>query len=351
MTTPEGTLVPNEPLVKTLDGVAITAIYRPPEKRGKNQIPSELRVSTSVTASGEFHLLPETFWDRLGKRLGIAQEVTTGDAEFDERCYIRSDTPLFAAAYLSDPVKRIAFLDMQRLGFSEMTLHKGELTALWPHFDPAKDWRPELLDEAAARLVILSRDLPDVQEEAAVQAVRRRIYSQWFLWAFLIVFAIGTWWLGSDVMPWREGEWLLTSLPLIIVSLLAFAVVTALLLRGTSTSHHAWFRLMGGALLCLPFGSCEVVSAVNALTDTSPPQEHHLRIIDKYVHKSKRNKTYRVVCQSWRNPLLQEDMIVTSDEYALIVPGQSHMYVVVRAGGLGLEWIAERRVVPNGLAD
>lgn len=91
---------PNFPLQAELDGVAYKAIYKPPLKKGKQELPSELRISVTVPTDGEFHLAPETLWDRLGKILGIAQEIHTEDPEFDARCYVRSDTPAFAAAYL-----------------------------------------------------------------------------------------------------------------------------------------------------------------------------------------------------------------------------------------------------------
>jgi hypothetical protein len=345
--TPSDSLFPpNTPVVQTLDGVVYTALYTPAVKRGKQHIPSCLRISITVPTEGECHLLPERFWDRVGKFLGIAQEIATDDAEFDRRCYVRSDTPAFAAAYLSDPVKRIAFLDLQRLGFPEVELKKGELAAVWTHFDPAKHGSPDLVEEAAARLVILSRNLPPPDPELLHNVASRRILGQWILWPFLILFAAISFISGLFFPPLDEDEWFLASLPLLGVTLLAFAVLSALLLRGTSTSHRAWLGLMFGAIFLLPFGSCGTVATVNGLTDNAPSQTHRALIVRKYTTRSKSTTHYKVQCLSWRHPGNTETFEVSSSEYAAVVENRSHMEVVTRPGSLGLEWIVSKRVIP-----
>ena len=342
----ESMFIPNTPVVQTLDGVVYTVLYTPAFKQGKQKIPSSLRITTIVSAEGEFHLLPERFLDRVGKFFGIAQEITTEDPEFDRLCYVRSDTPAFAAAYLSDPIKRIALLDLQRLGFPEVELKYGELAAVWIHFDPAKHGSPDLIEEAAARLVILSRNLPPSDPELLQNVASRRILAQWTLWPFLILFAAISFISGLIFLPLDEGEWFLASLPLLGATLPGFAVFSALLLRGTSTSHHAWLGLMLGAILLLPFGSCGTVATVNGVTDSAPSQTHRALIVRKYTTRSKSRTDYKVQCLSWRRPGDTETFEVSSSDYAVVIVNLSHMEVVTRPGSLGLEWIVSKRVIP-----
>jgi len=342
----ESPFVPNTPLTRTLGDVQYTCLYTPEMKKGKQKIPSSLRISITVPTEGEFHLLPECFWDRVGKFLGIAQEIATGDAEFDQRCYIRSDTPAFAAAYLSDPIKRIAFLDLQRLGFPEVQLEKGELAAIWTHFDPAKDGTAELVEEAAARLIILGSNLPPSDPELLHNVRSRRIVGQWVLWPFLILFAGITFLVGMFFPPIDEWEWLQASLPLMGVALPLFAVLSAYLIRGTSTSHHAWLILMVGAVFLLPLGSCGTIATVNGLSDDTPPQTHQALIVQKYTTRSKNRTHYKVECLSWRHPGAREIFEVSASEYSQIVENRSHLQVVTRAGSLGLEWVVSKRVIP-----
>jgi hypothetical protein len=343
---PESPFIPNTPIVRTLDGVLYTSLYTPEVKQGKQKIPSSLRISTTVPTEGEFHLLPEGFWDRVGKFLGIAQEIVTEDLEFDRRCYVRSDTPAFAAAYLSDPIKRIAFLDLQRLGFPEVQLKKGELAAIWTHFNPAKHGSADLIEEAAARLVILSRNLPPSDPELLHNVRSRRIMGQWVLWPFLILFASLSFIVGLFFPPLDEGEWLLTSMPLIGVALPLFAVLSAIVLRGTSTSHNAWLGLMLGAVFLLPLGSCGTVATVNGVTDGAPPQTHQALIVQKYTTRSKNTTHYKVQCRSWRRPGETETFEISASEYATVVENRSHLEVATRPGALGLEWVVSKRVIP-----
>ena len=161
---PSDLYAPNRPVTRELDGTEYTVLYTPPVK-GKNGRPSCLRISAPVVAPGEFHMAPETWFDRVCKNAGLATEIQTVDETFDRECYVRSDTPTFAAAYLNDPLKRIAILDLRRLGFPEVILNEGEIAATWIGFNPSRHDKPELTADAAARIVLLARDLPADQAE------------------------------------------------------------------------------------------------------------------------------------------------------------------------------------------
>lgn len=340
-----GEYAPNQTVTRELDGAPYSVHYTPPV-HGKNSRPSCLRVSTPVEARGEFHMAPETWFDQVCKRFGLAVEIETGDALFDAECYVRSDTPAFAAEYLADPVKRVAIRDLRRLGFAAVTLGGGTLTAAWTGFNPKVNDRPELCADAAARLVLLARNLPPHKPEFERRTGTHRKKWQAVLWLFLAGFAATL--LSLIAYTPLDGLGILVRALIVVVpGLPVFAYLAAGLLRGTSTSHTAWGGLMVGALFLFPVGSCGTVTLVNGALDRSPPVVREAVIVEKYTTRSKNRTNYHVRVASWRNPGRTESFEVSSADHQAVVPHRSRMVVTTRAGLLGVEWMAAKRVVAN----
>jgi hypothetical protein len=342
---PTGSYPADVPVTYHLDDTPYTVKYTPPVK-GKNTRPSVLTISTPMDCPYEFHMVVETWFDRFCKRLGIAVEVETGDPQFDEHCFIRSDTPAFAASYLQDPMKRIAILDLRRWGFNDLTLEKGQLTAKWIGFNPAVDHRPELRDEVAARLLVLSRNLPMPQPEFDVRVGAHRIRWQAVLWLALVGFALSAFSLTAYT-PIHFGELLLRALLLGVIVWPVFAYLSAWLLSGTSRSHLAWGSLMIGSLFFFPPGCLGTAALVNGLFDNSPATERHAQIVEKYTTRSKKSTNYHVRVESWRTPGDTESFQISSFEYGQVTPNHSRLIVVTHDGYLGVEWFESKQVVPN----
>ena len=339
-----GVYLPNTPVAGELDGVTYTVLYTPPV-RGKHSKPSSLAISVPVSTAGEFQIVPESRYDRFCKRLGVAQEIQTGDETFDAESYVRSDAVEFTEAYLADPVKRIAILDVRRLGFPVVSLSGGTMTALWTGFDPGKHDRPDLTADAAARLVLLARDLPPHQPEFDNRTGQHRKHWQTMLWGFLVVFALTVISLAVYTPVWTS-ELFGTAAFVFVPGVPLFAVVSGLLLRGTSTSHYAWGGLMLGALFLFPAGSLGSVALLNGVLDTSPRVTHPALIVEKYTTRSKNSTNYHVKCQSWRAQGGTESFRVSSSEYNTVVEHRSRLEVTTRAGRFGIEWLDGKRVAP-----
>ena len=339
-----GVYTPGAPVTGELDGVAYTSLYQPPVK-GKNGRPSSLTISVPVPTSGEFHMAPETWFDRFCKRLGIAVEIQTGDATFDAECYVRTDAVEFTQEYLADPVKRIAILDVRRLGFPRVTLSGGTVTALWTGFDPGTHDKPDLTADAAARMVLLARNLPSHKPEFDNRTGQHRKQWQVVFWVVLVGFAATI--LSLIAYPPTWGSELFGTAALVFVPGLAvFAYLSAWLLSGTSTSHYAWGGLMLGAVLLFPAGSMGTVGLLNGALDDSPQVTHAATIVEKYTTKSKNTTKYHVKCQSWRKPGGTESFQINSGDYNAVVENRSKMVVTTRAGALGVEWLVSKRVAP-----
>jgi hypothetical protein len=340
---PTAMFVPNVAETHELDGAPYTVLYTPPVP-GKHPRPSVLRISTpAATSRGEFHMAPETWFDRVCKRFALTTEIATGDPEFDAECYVRSDTPEFAAAYLADPVKRVAVLDLRRLGFPEVVLRDGTLTASWVGFNPGVHGQPELPADTAARLVILARNLPEHRPEFDHRVGAHRTTWQIALWVFLLAFALTM--LSLIAYPLvNASDLLVPSLVVLFAGLPSFAFVAAFLLRGTSTSHRAWGGLMLGAVFLFPVGSFGSVALVNGGLDDSPAVDNRAEIIAKWTTKSKGTTRYHVRCTSWLAPGRTESFQVSAAEFNAVVPLKSHLVVTTHAGALGAEWMKSKRV-------
>jgi hypothetical protein len=121
-----------------------------------------------------------------------------------------------------------------------------------------------------------------------------------------------------------------------------FAYVSALLLRGTSTSHYKWGGLMLGSLILFPLGSVGTLALLNGALDSSQPATHKATVVEKYTTRSKNRTNYHVRCASWRKPGETISYQVSMTEHGLAVPGQSHMVVTTHSGWLGVEWLAAK---------
>ena len=332
-----GAYVWNAPSNQELDGSPYAVLYLPPVK-GKNGRPSSLRISTPVATKGECHVTRETWFDRLCKRFGLAREVQTGDADFDSACYVRSDTPEFAAAYLTDAMKRVAIVDLRRFGFPEVTIKDGTISATWHGFDPIRNDRPELAPDVAARLILLARNLPPHQPEFDHRVGTHRMMWQVVLWVFLVAFAVM---MVSLIAfpPIVTSDLVGRIVPGIALGLVAFASISAWLLHGTSTAHYAWARLVLGSLILLPLGSVGTGAFINGVPDRSPEVTHTAAIVEKYTTKSKSKTKYHVRCALWREPGRTVSFEISAHEHAAVVVGQSKMVVTTRAGWLGAEWL------------
>lgn len=326
-----------------LAGAAYTTYYQTPTT-GKHARPSELRVGTAVDTPCEVRVTTETWFDRACKRVGLATEIETGDDAFDAECYVRSDTPAFADAYLADPLKRAAVLDLRRMGFADVTLENRTVTAKWVGFDPPRHDRPDLVVEVAARLLVLARGLPEPHPDFDYRTGRHRRKWQVGLWSFLVGFAATTLTLLA-YPPISWGELLLRAVAVLAVGGPSFAYVSALALRGTSTSHYAWGGLMAGALLLFPVGSVGLVALVNGAADSSPEVTHDAVIVEKYTSKSKNRTKYHVRAASWRVPGETHSFDVSQADYNAVTAHQSQIRVTTRTGALGVEWLVRKQVV------
>ncbi len=325
-----------------LDGTPVLSLFTPATK-GKHARPSALELSVAVDSPYEFELVVETWFDRRFKTLGLAVEVQTGDETFDRECYVRSDTPAFAAAYLADPIKRIAILDLRRFQFLSVKLANGRLSAKWIGHDPERDGRPDLIPDVAARLLVLSRDVPAPQPEFDANTAGARRLTATVLWLALVAFAL-TICAAGMFPPVFTGDLVLRALIGCLTAPIA-ALVAALLLRGTSRSHYTWAALMVGGLFLYPVGCAGTAALLNAQLDGGADEVRAPVIVEKYTTRHKNTTKYHIRIASWRNPAETISFRIDATTYQAVVPNRSRLEVVTRPGALAMDWERSRRVL------
>lgn len=325
-----------------LDGTPVRTMFTPATK-GKHAQPSSLELSVPVDSPYEFEMVVETWFDRRFKRLGLAVEVQTGDDTFDRECYVRSDTPAFAAAYLADPIKRIAILDLRRFKFLSVKLANGRLSAKWLGYDPASDDRPELIPDVAARLLVLSRNLPAPQPEFDASTAGSRRRAAVGLWLVLVAFAL-TIFAAGLFPPIFTGDLVLRTLIGCLTAPIA-GFAAALLLRGTSRSHYTWAALVLGGLFLYPVGCAGTAALLNAQLDGAADEVRTAVVVEKYTTRSKNTTNYHIRIASWRNPAETISFRTDATTYQAVVPNRSRLEVVTRPGALAMDWEKSRRVL------
>jgi hypothetical protein len=340
-----GNYLADEPEARTCAGSPYEVLFKP-AVQGKHGHASQLTVGVAAQAPTTLVLRRETWFDRLGKNLGIAREHQTGDVEFDEAVYIRGPSAGFAELFLGHPERRAAVLRLFDQGFQEVRLTGMDVEAVWVGFDPKVYEDPALPDDAALELFVLAEDVPDEDpDDAAARSEPQKIFKV-LLWIATLGYAV-TLVAAFIYPPIRVLELLAASLVAFAGVYLLFAIMAGLLLHGRSTSHDSWGHLMAWGVLLIAIGSIGAVAAVNALADTAPPREHNNIITNKRISTGRRGaKTYYVAVPAWDLPGETIEFSVSSNEYNMIAPGRSRLSVSTGLGWLGIEWQRGKQVIP-----
>ncbi len=331
-----GRFVDDTRRVVKVAGHTYTLVYRKPVT-GKNGRPSLLRFSVPAETKAQFKVKAENGFDRWCKRLGIAKEIQTGDAAFDDACYVRSDDVEFCRQYFDDAVSRQSILDLQNLGFKEIVLEGRQLQANWSGFEPSKHDRPDLDATAAARLLALADNLPSVKAGPDVRVTRRR--RKCTIWLFVGEVGFAATLFFFHYSPLYVGQLFVASLAVSFPAYLLFAWLAARLLRGTSTSHDNWLGLIVVAIFMIPLGGVAITSLLNAQLDRTPVTMHFEKISGKATHHSNKSTHYVLQYRSWVKPGEQLEYSVNHDDYERASIGVDEMHVATSAGALGVEWI------------
>lgn len=231
--------------------------------------------------------------DRLCKRLGIANELQTGDAEFDNAVYVTCDHPHVHTVLRGSPRLRAAVVAALTAGFT------------WIRFDgSAVRMRRGSDREPTDEDLRLLRDVWAASEPFEQEPPNR--FLDPFLWKALLIegaiwglfgYAVGAFieWqvIDEDHHVWR-GQVIRVGLAVAAAGFALLVGVIALWMRGSSRGHRVIVESAIVLACSLPIAAIQFVSDTNRGLDDEPSAfvEDKVVTCETRAHRRKRSTYY-----------------------------------------------------------
>lgn len=295
-------------LMLALAGFAIRTLARgrKPKESGRHEgVPYTSKVHQAKGRTKSFEIgMPrvtptwirfhaESAADRAFKAIGVANEIQTGDAEFDQKVYVTCDHPHVAAVLTESRELRAAIVAMLGNGYKKIYFDGAYVRAWRP-----ADYHPTTRDLQLLHAVyVASWKLSDAPpSRLGDRFLWKALLVEGVIWSiagYAIGAAVEVFWAQEDshlekLAVWKTGG---------IVAGVAFCVlllVIALWMRGSSRGHRVIIESAIVLLLGLPITSVQVVSDTNRSFDDSPPTvvETTFSQCEIREHRGRRRKSY-----------------------------------------------------------
>lgn len=289
----------------------------------------------------------ESALDKFFKRIGVANELTTGDPTFDERVYVTCDHPAVATLLAGAPELRAAILAAFAHGCQSVR-YDGSM--VWMERMNAVVASPKLLDP----LLALQTASEPLCEEP------RRWFADRFLWKALfvegLIWSIAGYALGAllgygvhneDFHIWPSAVvW--TGLQVALVALAALLGGIWLLMRGSSRGHRVVIESSIVLALGLPIAAIQAVGDSNRALDEAPARTlsvHASRCqVRTHGTRRKRYSYHALLTAEPRSapdapdaPAMPADIEVSPELCGAIKPG-SELELELGPGRWGIPW-------------
>lgn len=334
-------------------GTVFTATHEGTEYRfryfaGSKNSPSYFLINIDCPSSGEFEITEESSMDRFFKKIGISSEIQTGDPEFDGNFYILADSFEFAYPIFSLPQKRQAVREIFALGFDSVKHDGKTIEAKWSPFQLDEDLDHSIITETVSQLMILSKNMPAVPQ--SMMFLGRPKWKAKRVAAFAVpsvpfVMGISSLIIGSHWFPPLDSGSLLLDSLRYSVPLLVFSLWLAVrLIKGRSGSHKELIGIVILSLIAFPLSGFGMEMTLNGYLDMEAPSSHSVRVVHKYLTRSKKKTHSHVLLESWRRRGETEKLEIPFLLYRQISPGKTVMEVVIKPGRFGFEWLVSQGI-------
>ena len=328
----------------TYNGTEYYQQYTP----GGRNVPSSYKIKIDCPSSGSFRISRETGFDRFFKALGIAKEIQTGNKEFDNKFFIKTDAVNFTRMFFMSTDKSRAISDVFKYGFTQVE-HDGKTMAAV--FSPVRFKNPlddTLIQEIVTRLTVLAQNIHEQSGESihhVNQGWKVKRVVAFAIPGFLYIVGIPAFLFGLlNYAPLDKWTLFLSTLKYSVPSFLAFLILALKLIKGRSTSHRELIIILAISIVSFPFAGMGLGTFLNGWLDKSDPTTHAARIMDKYTTSSKNGDNYYLVLESWREKKHSESVSVSSRDYARAKPNKSKMRVLTKPGYYDFEWIISTKL-------
>jgi len=300
----------------------------------------------------EFTISREGDLDRFSKRIGLSEELQTGDSRFDAEYYIRSDTVALTRTFFDSPERRDALRQILSLGYTHVTHCGGTMSAVWQNAPNPEKHSPRL-GEVLPSLVLLAKgaaELPPTAEplrpgdslHKLARAPLLAIPTVMLAGAFAMT---GT--VNQDRYVLDAGALFLDSLWYSVPAFLGYIALAAYLLKGRSSTHRELIAMLVSGFLGFPFAVVSAESFLNAQLDEGAAAIHTTLAFKKEQGSSDAGFKF-VTVRSWRANGSTERLLVSQSAFDRVVEGQSAFRVVTKPGRYGFEWVVSSELESAG---
>ncbi len=303
-----------------------------------------LKLTLPCRQEGRFIIRRETGFDRLGKRIGLVNEIAVHEELFDSAHFIDSPHPLYCSQLLGHSGVRSAVRRLLARGFTQLYLGKGGLTLQWANYRPKKNAiQPQEISALAEELVEIKKGCDRIslndEDRLSQRSWQRLLSGLYALSGLALLVGLTTMiWGLTAFTPLDPGQIFLFSLKWSLPAFALFLLISYSSVKGNSSAHShmlGLFFLSLAGLILLGFGT---TIFLNGQLDQSPPAAHSALVIHKHYTKSKNNYTYHLTLESWREGRENEGITVSRSSYERVSVNEDLVNLVTRAGYLGFEW-------------
>ncbi len=323
-------------------GQAGNVDYKYQFTRGSKNHPPSLKISVECKSPGSFQIKKETAFDRFFKKIGLCKEIQTQDEQFDKKYYISSDTVPFTTYFFSKSKNRQVVDQLQGMGFNEVVHNGKEMMVRCVPFRPKSGYDVSRLDQAATLLNELTQNIPLAPSPETFSDTpwkRNRILA-FAVPILLDIIAFTALIVGLVTYRPLDGfPLVLESLKYSVPSLVFFTWFAFQLLKGRSSSHREFIVVFMLSIFGFLMAGAGGAVFLNGYLDKSDPMLHETVVVDKYISRSDKSKSYYMRVQSWRPGEKTERVRVSYSEYRRIEPDKTEVSVTTRSGRFGYEWL------------
>lgn len=295
-----------------------------------------------------FELHPERWYDGLFKALRLSREQQMEDHLFDRTVYVVCDHPGFQQLLQQDGALRTLVAELLLSGVSTIW---GDGESVWIR----RPGTPTPAPQDAARLEALTRGLAPLRGLLGHRGKDRFVARAWGVEAVATLFAayffVHALRWGRSAVP-RELDVIALVDPAVKLGIglwVAYLVVAALLLVGSSRGHRSLVGSLGVSLLVMPMVAFQGASDLNAALDTRPSSEVRCVVRGKDRRRYSKGVTEHELllrdCEGEQARQVQRRMRVDLDLYTSAQEGET-LVGLVRPGALGVPWFQSRWIAP-----
>jgi hypothetical protein len=327
---------------------------------GSKNSPPSLTMQIKTSAPARLTIRREAWYDRFARRIGLVEELRTGDPAFDAAYFFDTEREDIYQSYLSEEAKRRRIDALFGLDFPvrEIVIGKKDLRIILAPLEGDAIARVPV-EKYLEGLADLSAGIPAsgyaVPYGAPFSSARPRTpiprAGLVLLFAFLgLLIAGGGIALGCGMHTYEPlgNSLILQALALSFPSVLVFLVLAFRWIRGRSSSHRFFLIVLILSLIGFPVVFTGGAVFTNGYLDEGGETLRRVPVAERYYRQNKNQRTYYVTFPSWQHPGETDRLSVPAAFFRAVRPGDG-IVIRTKPGFWQEEWIAGiERVPPAG---